>query len=125
MKRMISASSNYFQALNNQDKDGFLSCFAPEAALNDPYGGRPYLGSEGLNKWFDGFTKTWQEFVIQAGEPYISGDRLAVSWDARGTAHTGKEAKFEGIDVFTIDDSGQIVRMDGYWDAQSMLAQIR
>lgn len=125
MKRMISATSNYFKALNEGNRDDFLSCFTADAALHDPFGGRPFEGSDGLNKWFDDFIITWKEFSIEVEETYNSGDRAAVKWAARGGAHSGKEANFSGIDVFVVDESGLISRMDGYWDTPSMLAQIR
>ncbi len=124
-KRMISATNQYFNALSNINLDDFLACFKKDATLDDPYGGKTFVGSEGLNKWFDGFGRTWKEFSIEAEEAFYSGDRAAVKWAARGVANSGKNANFSGIDIFTIDGNGLITRMDGYWDAPSMLAQIR
>jgi len=124
-KRMISATDQYFEALSQINQDDFLSCFAVDAALHDPYGGKPFVGSEGLGKWFDGFEKTWKEFSIAAEESYSSGDGTAVKWAATGATHSGKKASFSGIDVFFLDENGLILRMDGYWDAAAMMAQIR
>lgn len=124
-KRMISTTNQYFNALSNINLEDFLVCFNNDAALHDPYGGKPFEGKEGLNKWFDGFKRTWKEFSIEAEEAFFCGDRAAVKWAARGAANTGMNATFSGIDIFTIDENGLITRMDGYWDALSMLAQIR
>lgn len=124
-RKMTSASDKYFDALNRIDKSDFLACFTPDSALHDPYGGRPFSGSAGLEKWFDGFIRTWNKFSIEAEESYRSGDRLAVKWSADGTASSGKQASFSGVDVFTFDEQGLISRMDGYWDAAAMLEQIR
>lgn len=124
-EKTISASDRYFDALNNMNQEKFLPCFAADAELNDPHGGRPFIGKEGLSKWFSGFLATWTQFSISVEEPYSSGDRTAVKWNARGDASSGKGAAFSGIDVFTINEDGLITRMDGYWDAPAMLAQIR
>jgi steroid delta-isomerase len=124
-KRMISATDQYFNALSNINLDDFLACFNKDATLDDPYGGKPFVGGEGLKKWFDGFKRTWNDFSIEAEEAFYSGDRAAVKWAARGATNSGKNANFSGIDIFTIDENGLITRMDGYWDAPSMLAQIR
>ena len=124
-KRMISAINQYFNSLSNIDLDDFLACFNKDATLNDPYGGKLFVGGEGLNKWFDGFRKTWVEISIEAVDSFYSGDRAAVKWAARGLANSGKNANFSGIDIFTIGENGLITRMDGYWDAPAMLAQIK
>ena len=121
----ISASDRYFDALNNIDQERFLSCFADDAEIHDPYGGRPFVGIEGARKWFSGFEGTWSNFSIEGEDPFPCGDRLAVKWTVRGEAKSGKIAEFSGIDVFTVSQEGLITRMDGYWDAPAMLAQIR
>ncbi len=124
-KRMISAIDQYFKALSQIDRNDFLSCFSADAELHDPYGGRPFVGSEGLSKWFDSFERTWTEFSIEAEESHSSGDGTAVKWAATGATHSAKRASFSGIDVFFLNENGLISRMDGYWDAPAMLAQIR
>jgi len=121
----ISASDRYFDALNNIDQERFLSCFADDAEIHDPFGGRPFVGKEGARKWFSGFERTWSDFSIEGEDPFPSGDRLAVKWSVRGEAKSGKIAEFSGIDIFTVGQEGLITRMEGYWDAPTMLAQIR
>ena len=124
MEMMISASDRYFKALSELDIDAYLSCFSPDAELFDPYGGRPFKGNEGLVKWFEGMERTWSKFTMNSVANFVSGDREAVQWQATGSAHSGREAHFSGINVFTMDDTGLITRLEGYWDFKSMLAQI-
>lgn len=123
--RKISAPDCYFDALNTLDQEAFLACFSKEAEMHDPFGSRPYVGAKGLEKWFSGFRNTWKKFSISREEIFACGNRAAVKWSVQGEANNGKRATFSGIDVFTIDEDGQIVRMDGFWDAPAMLAQIR
>ena len=123
-KEMISASERYFSALKQLDKSSYIKCFSSEAELHDPYGGKPFHGQDGLARWFVGMERTWTEFSIEANSHYISGDRIAVQWHATGKTGAGKTADFAGINVFTINQAGLITRLEGYWDARSMMAQI-
>lgn len=121
---MISASSRYFAALGRLDREAYLDCFHKNAVLHDPYGGKPLQGHEGLAKWFVGMERTWKEFSMEPSEQFESGDRIAVQWTAKGKTGSGKVAIFAGINVFTVDENELITRLEGYWDAKSMMAQI-
>jgi steroid delta-isomerase-like uncharacterized protein len=121
---MISVSDRYFQALSDLDRDAYLSCFSTDVDLFDPYGGKPFKGHEGLVKWFSGMERTWTEFSMKPVASYISSDRIAIQWQAKGRAGSGKVANFSGINVFTVDKSGLVTQLEGYWDIQSMMAQI-
>ncbi len=121
---MISVSDRYFQALSELDRDAYLSCFSTEVDLFDPYGGKPFKGREGLVKWFATMERTWSEFSMKPVTQFTSGDRVAIQWQAKGSSDSGKKAEFSGINVFTVDRSGLITQLEGYWDFQSMLAQI-
>jgi ketosteroid isomerase-like protein len=120
----ITAVERYFNALGSLNRENFLNCFSGNAELRDPYGGRVFEGREGLSKWFVGMERTWDTFSMNAIDTYESGDRLAASWTASAMAKNGKTASFAGINVFTIDEKGLISRLEGYWDASGMMAQI-
>lgn len=122
--KMISACKRYFSALRAMDRAAYLDAFSAGAELHDPYGGRPFIGTEGLDKWFNGLERTWTGFDIQPGEYFVSGDRVAVPWTATAEAKNGKEAHFAGINVFTVGEDGRLDRLEGYWDLQAMLGQI-
>ena len=123
--KMITISRRYFEALSALDRGAYLACFAEDAELHDPYGGRPFSGHQGLSKWFDGLERTWSTFTILPGDYYVSGDRVAMAWEAEAEAASGKRAVFAGINVFTVGDDGLISRLEGYWDFAAMLAQIQ
>ncbi|UCG23737.1 MAG: nuclear transport factor 2 family protein [Chloroflexota bacterium] len=123
--KMISISSRYFEALSNLDRGAYLNCFAADAELHDPYGGRPFAGRTGLEKWFTGMDRTWSEFAMRPGACFVSGDRIAVQWQAEGLARSGKRAEFAGVNVFTVDEDGLISRLEGYWDFAALLDQIQ
>lgn len=116
---------SYFDALNSIDRSAFLSCFAPQATVRDPYGGPELLGQDGLNKFFDGMERTWREFSMEPQATYKGGDRLAVPWATSAVAKSGKPAQFSGVNVFTLGEDGQIRELNAYWDFKAMLSQIR
>ncbi|MFW5941667.1 MAG: nuclear transport factor 2 family protein [Chloroflexota bacterium] len=116
---------DYFEALNNIDRAAFVDCFAPDAVLQDPYGGPLLEGESGLNKFFDGMERTWSEFEMTPGTAYRSGNRVAVNWTTTATARSGKTANFDGVNVFELADDGSIAQLQGYWDIKAMLSQIR
>lgn len=125
MKTMTTSPiDQYFEALNNIDREAYLACFSNDATVQDPYGGRAFQGQEGLNKWFNGLERTWVRFAMTPGKAHRAGNRVAVPWTAEATAKSGKEAAFDGINVFTLGEDGRIAALEGYWDAAAMMAQI-
>lgn len=116
---------DYFDALNELDRQSFLSCFTENAVTRDPYGGPVYEGRAGLEKFFDGVESTWQAFEMTPEAAYRGGDRLAVPWRTVAEAKNGSRAEFSGVNVFTVAGDGRIRELDAYWDFRGMLAQIR
>lgn len=116
---------NYFEALSRLDRDLYVACFTSEAHVRDPYGSAQYEGEAGLNDFFDGMERTWEEFNMTPRAAYEGGDRLAVPWTTVAVAKNGKQAEFSGVNVFSLADDGRIEALDGYWDFKGMLAQIR
>lgn len=121
---MASITDNYFAALNAIDRDAYVACFAEDALLQDPYGGRPLQGTAGLHKFMDGMARTWASFQMTPSDAFAAGDRVAIAWRCTATAKSGKTANFAGIDVFTINADGLITQLEGYWDFKAMAAQI-
>ena len=119
-----SASDKYFAAVSGLDRAGYLACFAPDAVVHDPYGGRAWQGHEGLAKFFGGMERTWASFTMAAVESYVSGNRLATTWTAQGVSKNDKTAQFAGINVFTVNEEGLITQLEAYWDFKAMVAQI-
>ncbi len=124
MTTIPSAIEQYRQALNSLDRAAYHAAFTADAVVLDPYGGRPLEGSSGLDKFFNGMERTWATFTMTYDLAYASGDRVAVTWQVEAAAKSGKGAMFAGINVFTLDESGLISRLEGYWDARAMMAQL-
>lgn len=124
MTTIPTAIEQYRQALNSLDRAAYHAAFTADAVVLDPYGGRPLEGTAGLDKFFNGLERTWAAFTMTYGQAYASGDRVAVNWQVEAEAKSGKGARFAGINVFTLAESGLISRLEGYWDARAMMAQL-
>lgn len=118
------AVAAYFAALNAIDRAAYLACFAPDGVAMDPYGGRPFQGPAGLNKFMDGMERTWSAFTMTPGDAFAAADRVALPWRCTATAKSGKTAEFAGITIFTLDEHGLISQLEAYWDFKAMVAQI-
>lgn len=125
MTEAIDYVRAYFDALNRIDRQAFLACFAEDATARDPYGAPAHEGGSGLNKFFDGVERTWREFRMEPEAFYAGADRVAVPWRAVATTKNGKQANFEGVNVFTVGQDGKIRELDAYWDFKAMLKQIQ
>lgn len=119
-----STSDAYFAAVSNLDKAAYLALFAEDAVVQDPYGGRPWQGHEGLAKFWGGMERTWEQFTMTPQAQYVAGDRAAAHWTTEAVSKNGKTATFSGINVFTINEQGLITQLEAYWDFKAMVAQI-
>lgn len=120
----MSSVEGYFSAVNSIDRAAYLACFAPDAVVQEPYGGRPFSGHEALNKFFNGMERTWDSFTMTPVATFAVADRVAVHWTTTATAKSGKTAEFAGINLFTLNADGQISHLEAYWDFKAMVAQI-
>ena len=120
---MTSHFDAYFQALKNRDIEAYLAYFTPDAKVHDPYGARPFLGTEGLHKFMDGFERTWASFNITPGQSFAAGDRVAVSWQTEAARKQGKTAVSAGSEWHTLAEDGRISHPEGLEECKRMAAQ--
>lgn len=116
------AIENYVKAWATNDKELFLSLFAPDAQWWDPVGTPPFKGLEGVERFWD--------FAHQdAGrtlEPRIEEIRACGSEGIlRFTMQVRIPAQRQALDLsiidhFSIDDAGHILTARAFWDETSV-----
>jgi steroid delta-isomerase len=122
---MIEKTINdYFAAISALDAEAWVATFAPDAVSYEP-GGPPLAGHDALRQFFHAVAAGFASLQMGADEIYAVGHEAAVKWSARGTGHNGREARFAGIDVFTVNDAGQIQTVRAYWSPAAMAAQLQ
>ena len=114
----------YFAAIRAMDKQAWVHTFAEDAVSYDPVGASPTIGHQKLGEFFETITAAFKEVGLTEDEVFIAGNGAAVKWTGRGTSKQGKDVRFEGIDVFEINEAGRIQTVHAYWNPAEMVAQL-
>lgn len=121
IKQVIHA---YFAAIQDKNVDAWVDCFAVDGANHDPVESAPNVGHAALRQFFLNVIAAFAQVEIAAHEMLPQGDRVAVTWQAKGLGHQGREVHFAGIDVFEFNAEGKIRALWGFWDPATMFAEL-
>lgn len=114
----------YFDALRRMDQKAWVNTFAYDATSHDPVGQLPIHGHEKLASFFESITAAFKTVGLTEDQIFISGNGAAVKWTGRGVSKQGRDVRFEGIDVFEINEAGKIQTVYAYWNPAEMVAQL-
>jgi steroid Delta-isomerase len=114
----------YFAALRAMDQKAWVDTFAADAITYDPVGAPPTKGHEKLAEFFQTITAAFKEVGLTETEVFIAGNGAAVKWTGRGISKQGCEVRFEGIDVFDVNEAGKIQTLHAYWNPAEMVGQL-
>lgn len=106
------------------DAEAFANAFAEDGTTCDPMGAPPITGREGLREFFQSICKNFKSVALDEESIFVAGNGAAVKWIGKGTSTSGKEVKFEGIDVFEVNAEGKIQNVWAYWNPGEMIAQL-
>lgn len=118
------AIKGYFAALRAMDQRAWVNTFAEDAISHDPVGAPPIVGHQRLGEFFETITAAFKEVGLTEDEIFIAGNGAAVKWMGRGKSKQGKDVRFEGIDVFEINEAGRIQTLHAYWNPAEMVGQL-
>ena len=120
-----NAVASYIAALNALNEEQFLACFRANCLVRDPFGVSLYEGEDGLRLYFHTMHSTWARFEMTPLKLFYGGsERVVFGWEVSATAHNGKQALFDGINVITLEGT-LIDGLESYWDAPVMFEQIK
>src|SRR5688572_21954149 len=114
----------YFLAIRAMDVDAFANAFAEDGTTCDPMGAPPITGRPAVREFFQSICKNFKSVSLTEDHIFVAGNGAAVKWTGRGTSSNGKEVKFEGIDVFEVNQDGKIQSLWAYWNPAEMIAQL-
>jgi len=118
------AVSTYFKAIRDADEENWILNFARNAVSYDPVGTPPNRGRNQLRQFFLNINDLFEKVALHEEEIFIAGDGAAVKWRGEGVGKKGKEVEFSGIDVFRINDRGEIQQLWAYWEPQFVIAEL-
>lgn len=122
--RISRAVRGYFLAIRAMDADAFASSFAEDGTTYDPVHSPGITGRDGLRQFFSSICQNFKSVALTEDHVFVAGNGAAVKWTGRGTSTTGKDVKFEGIDVFEVNEDGKIQTVRAYWNPAEMIAQL-
>jgi steroid delta-isomerase len=114
----------YFAALRAMDQQAWVNTFAEDAVSHDPVGAQPIRGHQQLGDFFQSITGAFKEVGLTEDQVFVAGNGAAVKWSGRGVSKQGRKVRFEGIDVFVINEAGKIETLHAYWNPAEMIAQL-
>jgi len=122
--RVSRAVRAYFLAIRAMDAEAFANTFAEDGTTYDPVGTPGVTGRAAIREFLESICKNFKTVGLTEESVFIAGDGAAVKWVGKGTSSSGKEVRFEGIDVFEVNDEGKIQTVRAYWNPQEMIAQL-
>ena len=118
------AIQEYFAALRSMDQQAWVNTFAEDAVTYDPVGAQPTRGHQKLGEFFQTMTAAFKEVGLTEEQVFVAGNGAAVKWSGRGISKQGRKVRFEGIDVFEVNEAGKIQTIHAYWNPAEMVAQL-
>lgn len=119
---LTNTINEYFAAICALDADRWVATFAADATSYEP--GNPLTGHAALRMFFNDIAGGFEQLEIRPAEIHPVGNEAAVKWFGSGTGKNGRVVKFEGIDVFVINEAGRIQMCKGYWNPAAMRAEL-
>ena len=114
----------YFLAIRAMDADAFANTFAEDGTTFDPVGTPGITGRAAIREFLQSICKNFETVGLTEDAVFIAGNGAAVKWNGRGVSSSGKVVKFEGVDVFEVNDDGKIQTVRAYWNPAEMIAQL-
>ena len=114
----------YFLAIRAMDADAFANTFAEDGTTFDPVGSPGITGRAAIREFLQSICRNFQSVGLTEDCVFVAGNGAAVKWTGRGISSNGKEVKFEGVDVFEVNEDGKIQTVRAYWNPAEMIAQL-
>jgi steroid delta-isomerase len=115
----------YFAATRSMDVEAWIATFAPDATSYDPVGAPPTTGHDALRQFFAAITGAFDKVGLTEEHIFIAGDGAAVKWTGRGLGKNKREVRFEGIDIFELNEEGLIQTVRAYWNPAEVMMQLQ
>ncbi|MEA2168201.1 MAG: hypothetical protein QOF76_1501 [Solirubrobacteraceae bacterium] len=130
-----SIADRYFAAWNGRESEAVSAILADEFVWEDPSLPAPMSHPE---EAFDFLERSWRSFpdlrFDLLGAPMVVGARVAQEWRMTGTHQaegvpagvpgTGRAIDVSGVDIFSLGDDRRIVRIQAFYDAMTLAAQL-
>lgn len=97
-----------------QDRDGWLALFAPDAVVEDPVGGKPHRGIDAITEFVDFTISTVESFEYDVERAYACGDEVAMVIHFTIVA-AGTELDMDVVNIYAAKDD-RLTSLRSFWD---------
>ena len=108
----------YAAAWAAKDRERWLDTFAESATQEDPVGEGVRYGRAEIGAFWDRAMSAYESIEIVPRDIFVMNGDAAMVWTINAISPTGA-ITFNGVDVFTFDDSARIVSVRAYWERTS------
>jgi len=122
--RISRTVRSYFLAIRAMDAVAFANTFAEDGTTFDPVGTPGITGRAAVREFLQNICKGFKTVGLTEDYVFVAGNGAAVKWTGQGTSASGKEVKFEGVDVIEVNEDGKIQTVHAYWNPAEMIAQL-
>ena len=105
---------SYIEAFDKADITIIEAMFAPNASVEDPVGTEPKTGIAAIKAFYQSAFDMGVKLQLD-GLPRCAGNSVAFAFRI-----VMGDMKLSPIDVFEVNEAGQIVRMRAYWGPENM-----
>ena len=113
--------AQYFEATRSNDAQKWANRFSPDAIVEDPVGTAPIDNSAKILELGKAFISNFKTVGLHEEFVHVVGNEAAARWTRKGITKEGKQARFEGINLFEFNRDGQIVKLKGYWSSDNIV----
>jgi ketosteroid isomerase-like protein len=98
-----------------QDRDGWLALFAPDALVEDPVGGKAHQGTAAITEFVDFTISTVESFDYEIERAYSCGNEVAMVIHFAIVA-AGTNLDMDVVNIYVTDGSGKLTSLRSFWD---------
>lgn len=104
----------YARAWRERDADAAAALFTEDGIYRSHPFREPHVGREAIRAYWEGATRSQDEFELRFGDPVVEGRRTAVEWWAT-MRDEGDEVTLPGILVLRFTDDGLCEELREAW----------
>jgi steroid delta-isomerase len=84
-----------------QDRDGWIALFAPDALVEDPVGGKPHQGIDAITQFVDFTISTVESFDYDIHFNIVAA---------------GMKLDMDVVNIYATDGNGKLTSLRSFWD---------
>ena len=106
---------------NAMNRESWIKLFSPQMVFEDPVGTPEKVGVDAVYKSWDRSFKPGRRWTLHPEHVVVAGNEAAVVMRNEGDLN-GQKVTIRSIEIFSVDDSGLLIRIRSFFDQPSDFA---